>query len=134
MVGDGGWSPPDNKVASPNASELDSASLHQWQTANLPNVVKPEIDREATDVCTCRVARGDWRERTTKEPIWYPGYPLRSLEPAIGTGQDNRGNHNPISLRQWKSDRFIVAMKWGNAHGAKEPDRCRVSPRKGVAA
>lgn len=133
-AGEDGWSPTDGEVASPNASELDSASLHQWRPANLPNVVKPAIDGEATNASIHRAVRGDWRERATTESIWYPGDPLRSPDSAVGAGQKRRGNHNPNDLRRRKSDRLIRAMMRGNARGAKRPDRRRVSTVKGGAA
>lgn len=135
-AGEGGWYLPDNEVASPNTiCELDSASLHNnWRTANLPNWVKPAIDGEATNASIRRAARGDWRERATKEHTRYPGDPLRGPESAVDTGQGNRGKHNPADLRRWKSERFVVAMKQGNSCRAKEPDRRRVSTVKGGAA
>ena len=134
-AGEGGWYLPDNEVASPNASELDSASLHNnWRTANLPKWVKSGIDGEATNASNRRAARGDWRERATKEHTRYPGDPLRGPESAVDTGQGNRGRNNPADLRRWKSERFVVAMKQGNSCRAKEPDRRRVSTVKGGAA
>ena len=132
--GEGRWFLPDSEVMSPNASELDSASLRKWWTANLPEMVKPVIDGEATNVSIRRATRGGWRERMTKEHTWYPGDPLRGLDSAVGTGQRNQGSHNLINLRRWKSDRLMVATKWGNACRAKRPDRCCVSIAKGGAA
>lgn len=131
---DGGF-PSDGDVASPNASELDSASLHhQWRSASLPEMAKPVIDGEATDTCTRRAARGDWRERVTKERIRYPGDPFRCPASAVEAGRGDRGSHNPALPRQWKSDRLTVALKRGNARGAKRPGRRRVSTVKGGAA
>ena len=55
---EGGWHPPDNEVASPNASEPVSASLHHWRSANLPEVVKPAEVRTAFSVPVA--ARGEF--------------------------------------------------------------------------
>ena len=133
-AGEDGWSPADGEVASPNASELDSASLHQWRSANLPKWVKPAIDGEATNKGTHRAARGDWRERATTEGTWYPGDPLRRFDSAVEPEQGARGNYNPNDPRQRKSDRLIGAMMRANPRGAKRPDRRRVSTAKGGAA
>ena len=133
-AGEGGWYPSDGEVASPNGSELDSASLRYWRSANLPKVVKPAVGGEATDMCTRRVARGGWRGRTTKESTRYPGDPLRSLDLAVESGQGHQGNHNLAALRQRKSDRFIVALMRGNSRGAKGPDcRCVSTAKRGAA-
>ncbi len=133
-AGEGGWYPPDNEVASPNASELDSASLHKWRSANLPKRAKPAIGGEATDTSIRRAVRGDWRERATTEHTWYPGEPLRSPVSAVEAGRGARGRHNPRIPRRRQSDRLIVALKRGNARRAKGPDRRRVSTVKGGAA
>ena len=134
VAGKGGWHPPDNEVASPNASELDSASLHKWRSANLPEVVKPVIGGEATDTSIRRAVRGDWRERATTEHTRYPGEPPRSPASAVEAGRGARGRHNPRILRRRQSDRLIVAWKRGNSRRAKEPDRRCVSTVKGGAA
>ncbi len=132
--GEGGWYPSDGEVASPNASELDSASLRHWRLANLPNMAKPAIGGEATDMCTRRTARGGWRERATKESTRYPGDPFRSLDLAVESGQGHQGNHNLAALRQRKSARFIGALMRGNSRGAKGPDcRCVSTAKRGAA-
>jgi len=134
-TGEGGWFPSDGEGASPNARELDSASLRFWRSANLPEMVKPAIVGEAADGRTRRAARGGWRERAPKEHIRYPGDPLRSPDSADETGQGIWGRHNPdIRPRQWKSDWPIVALKRGNSRGAKGPDRRRVFTAKVGAA
>jgi hypothetical protein len=134
MAGEEGWSPSDGEVVSPNLNELDSASLHHWWTANLSEMVKPAIDGEETNVCIRRATRGHWRERATTEHIRYPGDPFRSVASAVETTQEHRGRHNPMTLRQRKSDWLVRAKKRGNACGAKRPDRCCVSKREGGAA
>jgi len=131
---EGGWYPPDNEVASPNASEPVSASLHHWRAANLPKVVKPAIVGEATNTSIRRDARGDWGERATTEHARYPGEPLRSPVSAVGTGRGTQGSHNLRTPRRRQSDGLIVAMKRGNSRGAKEPGLRCVSTAKGGAA
>lgn len=133
-AGEGGWYPPDSEVASPNASELDSASLHKWRPANPPKRVKPATDGEVTNVCIHRAARGDWRERAATEHTRYPGEPPRSSASAVETERGARGRHNPRFPRRRQADRFIVARKRGKLRGAKGPDRRRVSTVKGGAA
>ena len=53
--------------ASRNASELDSASLHQAGVAKLPMMLKPATVGEVTLPCSRRTPRGDWRQRAEKE-------------------------------------------------------------------
>ena len=133
-AGEGGWFPPDGEGASPNASELASASLHTRRSVNLPEMAKPAIVGEAADKSTRQAARGDWRERAPKERIRYPGDPSRSAAPAVGAALDPWGSHNPRSPRRWESERFVVVWKRGNARGAKGPFRRRVFTRKGGSA
>ena len=134
MAGEGGWHPPDNEVASPNASEPVSASLHNWRSAILPELVKPAIGGEATNGSIRQAARGDWGERATTEHAWYPGEPPRSPASAVETGRGARGRHNLRILRRRQSDRLVVALKRGNSRGAKGSDRRRVSTAKGGSA
>jgi len=130
----GGWYPPDNEVASPNASEPDSASLRCWRRLSPPRMVKPAIVGEATNASIRRDARGGWGERAMTEHARYPGEPLRSLVSAVGTGQGTQGSHNLRIPRRRQSDRLIVAMKWGNSRGAKGPDlRCVSTAKEGSA-
>ena len=133
-VDEGGWYPPDNEVASPNASEPVSASLHHWRAANLPNVVKPAIGGEVTNGSIRQDARGEWGERATTEHARYPGEPLRSPVSAVETGQGTQGSHNLRIPRQRQSDRLVVALKRGNSRGAKGPDFRCVSTAKGGSA
>ncbi len=134
MAGEGGWNPPDSEVVSPNASEPDTASLHNWRSANLPNMVKPAIGGEATDASIRRAARGDRGERATTEHTRNPGEPLRIHVSAVDTGQGARGRHNPRTPRRRQADWPVVAVKRVNPCRAKGPDRRRVSTAKGGAA
>jgi len=134
VAGEDGWHPSHNEVASPNASEPVSASLHYWRTAILPNVVKPAIGGKETDVSIRQDARGDWGERATTEHAGDPGEPLRSLVSAVGTGRGMWGRHNLRFPRWRQSDRLVVALKRVNSRGAKGPDLRRVSTVKGGSA
>jgi hypothetical protein len=102
-----GWFPSDSEGASPNVSELDSASLRQCRSANLPNVVKPAIGEEAMSMCTRRDGRGDWRGRVPTDRHWYPRDPSRSLRPVVG--QRARGRGEVITCG-------AAAMEVGAAH------------------
>ena len=134
--GEGRWILPDGEGASPNSerSELDSASLHYLLMANLPEMVKPVIGREEMNASTCRVNRGDWRERVPKECPWHPGDPSRSWTLVVSGRQGAWGNHNPRYPRRRKSDRPVVVMTRGNARRAKGPFRYRGFIMKGGSA
>lgn len=117
-----------NEGASPNPErgKLDSAPLCYMLTANLPEVVKPVIVREAMNICTCQVSRGGWRERVPKEYSWHPGDPFRSPTLVVSERQGPWENHNLSSSWQRESDRLIVVMTQGNACRAKGSFRYRV--------
>lgn len=55
------------------------------------------------------------------------------LEPRWGR-QRGRGIHNPVRGCSRKSERLIVARKWGNAHGAKGPYFSHVFSKERQAA
>jgi hypothetical protein len=89
-----GWFPLDSERVSPNASKLDSASLHHCRPANLPKMGKPAIGEEEMSICTRRDGRGDWRGRALKDKHRYPGDPFRGLMPVVGSNQRAKGSHN----------------------------------------
>ncbi len=103
-------------------------------TAILPEMVKPAVLRKEMNRSTGGVSRGGWRERVSKERLRHPGYPFRCSPSRVGGEQRRRGNHNPVSLRQRKSDWLIVAKKRGSACGAKAPDRISCLQTEGSAA
>ena len=113
------WQSFDSEEASPNVSELDSASLHKIPGANLPELVKPATIGEEMSACTRWSGRGDWRGRVSKGQQILLGDPLRSFLLKVSGKQGVQGSHNLNSLRQWKSERLILVMKQGNACGAK---------------
>ena len=133
---EGGWIPLDGESVSPNPErgELDSASLLYKLTASLPEMVKPVAGREEMNVSTCRVSRGDWRERARKECVRYPGGPFRRRPLVVSGGQGRRGSHNPKSLRQRESERRVLAKTRGNARRAKGPYRHYASIERGGTA
>ena len=121
----GGY-PDDCEDVSPNKVNLLRPRYTKFPAANLPEWVKPAIDMEVINVCTCRAGRGDWRERASKERHLYLGAPSRSRRPEVGLGQGRQGNHNLLSLRRRKSERSVVMMTPGNAGRVKRPYRYRV--------
>ncbi len=124
--GDWGWSPYDNEDVSLSASELDSASLHKSLAAKLPDLLKPVNNEEVMSKCTHCASRGDWRKRTSKDCRQVPGAPLRYNPSGLMVITTLEGINNRKNSRGWKSERPIVAMKQGNACGAKELHRHHV--------
>jgi hypothetical protein len=55
------------ELASRNASELDSASLHKPRVAKLPDKLKPATSGEEIFICNRWALRGDWRWRVRKD-------------------------------------------------------------------
>jgi hypothetical protein len=119
LNGEGGWTPSDSEDMSPNVSELDSASLHHLLAVNLPEVLKPATNEEATSMSTHWAIRGDWRERVSKDWQHVPGEPPRCIVGEESALQGGRGINNLVFCRRRKSERPIVAEKRGNARGAK---------------
>ncbi len=117
--GESGWYPPHDEDASPNASELITASLHQLMTVKLPNMLKPIIHGEETIICTHEVIRGEWRERVSKDWQQVPGGPPLSLNGEESVLQGYLGINNHLYPRRRESERSIVAKKRGNSRGAK---------------
>jgi hypothetical protein len=119
LHGEVGWTPTDSEDMSPNVSELDSASLHHLLAVNLPEVLKPATNEEATSMSTHWAIRGDWRERVSKDWQQVPGEPPRCISGEESALQGGRGINNLVFCRRRKSERPIVAEKRGNARGAK---------------
>jgi len=117
--GESGWNPPHDEDASPNASELITASLHQPMTVKLPDLLKPIIHGEETIRCTCEVIRGDWRERVSKDRQQVPGDPPQCINGEESVIQGHMGINNHVSCRRRESEWSIVAEKRGNSRGAK---------------
>jgi len=118
---EGGWSPLDGEDVSLSESELDSASLHYPMAVKGPDFVKPAINGEEMSVCSRWAIRGDWRKRASKDYLRSPGGPFRRWFERYSIYQRSMGNHNHCICRQRESERSIVAVKWGNSHGAKGP-------------
>lgn len=124
-----GWYPFDGEDMSLSVSELASASLHHMMVVKPPDRLKPATDREEMSECTCRAIRGDWRRRVSKERRGIPGGPLQCLNKGQLFEQRVMGNHNHCLCWQRESERFILATKWSNVHGAKGPHFNHVSMR-----
>ncbi len=110
------------KPVSRSASEPVSASLHQERSANLSDMPKPEIHCEETFESNDGDLRGEWGQRAGKVELGRLGEPcLGWREDAIKVRLESiRG-----VLETGKSERLIVALKRGNARGAKGPWRVR---------
>jgi len=125
--GEGGWCPPDDERVSPSKANPFRPRYANCRSINLPEMVKSATVGCITCQVSCWIDRGGWGERTLKEQRQVPG----DL-PRITSQEDlsvNNGDWESITIYQpWqKSDRPIVAKKWGNAHGAKGPSFSHVS-------
>jgi hypothetical protein len=80
-----------DKPASRSGCEPDSASLHKAKAANLPELLKPAIDEEATSKSTRRAFRGDWGQRAGKDQSRILG------DPAGGAGNQANGPRESIT-------------------------------------
>ena len=82
------------------------ASLRKVGTASLPEMVKPEMDGEATNKRTHSVPRGSVGQRAENDRSRNLGYPAECWY------QQRRGGmNNPASDSGRESDRPIVARK-----------------------
>src|SRR5438552_7744148 len=109
---------PRNKPASRSASEPETASLRQVRVANLSDVPKPEIRREAIFTCSGGTLRGQRGQRAGKVGLGRLGDPCCQLRQKRDEG---RIESIRWALGAWESERLVVAMKRGNARGAKGP-------------
>jgi hypothetical protein len=91
------------------------------RTARLPEELKPEIRCEETFESNAGVLRGERGQRAGKVGLGRLGDPCRQLR------RRNKTCRKTISgrLEARESERLVVAMKRGNACGAKEPWRGR---------
>ena len=117
--GESGWYPLHDEDASPNASELITASLHEPMTVKLPDMLKPIIHGEETIRSTHEVIRGDWRERVSKDWQQVPGDPSQCINGEESVLLGYMGINNHVSCRRRESEWSIVAEKRGNSCGAK---------------
>ena len=104
--------------ASRSKSEPVTASLRKVRSANLSNEPKPKIRREATYTSSGGDLRGQWGQRAGKVKLGRLGDPCRRF-------RQKRSMACVESIRRAlearESERPIVAMKRGNARGAKGP-------------
>jgi hypothetical protein len=124
-----------DKDVSPNASELDSASLHfKPLMVRLPDMLKPITCEEVTNKSTHGIIRGDWRGRVSKDWQWDPGRPARCIKREVSEIQKYIGINNYVTCRKRESERSIVAMRRGNSRVAKGPYFSHVSINRVRAA
>ena len=121
VAGERGRKPLDCEDASPSESKLDSASLRksQWPTfqrwRSLTSLEKQwsEASKELGGVVEESARQRRNRNIRETSPV--------SPCPRSGRGQRSMGNHNHAIGRTEESEGFVVAMKRGNARGAKGP-------------
>ena len=107
--------------ASRSASEPETASLHQVRVANLSDVPKPEIRREAMFISSGGTLRGQRGQRAGKVGLGRLGDPCCQ-------SRSKRDKMHSESIRwalgAWESERPVVAMKSRlSRDGAKGPWR-----------
>lgn len=100
--------------ASRNASEPVPASLHQLGVASLPKMLKPVTRHEEIFASNVAALRGDSGQRAGKAELGRLGDPFDCLERGKG-----RRESITAALVEGKSDEPIVALRRGNARGAK---------------
>lgn len=83
---------------------------------NLPKLVKPAVSE--TVICTLAGPTGVAGEGACRKLTVGPG---RSDEDCVATSNTTNWRREYITLTGScrKSEELVVAMKWGNAHGAK---------------
>ena len=110
------------EAASRSASEPETASLHQLRVANLSDVPKPVIRREVIFVCSGGTLRGRRGRRAGKVRLGRLAGPCCRLR----RKRDQMHSESiSCALVAWESERLVVALKRGNACGAKGPWRGR---------
>ena len=121
--------PLDDERVSPNKVNPLRPRYVYYGPANLPKVVKPVMVGDETYVDTHQVHRGGRGERALKEQRHVLGDPSMELT-EVGTKVDKGyGEYITHIPCWWKSDRFVVAEKRGNACGAKGPNINHVSTK-----
>jgi len=113
-----------------SASEPDSASLNKVRAANLPEELKPDTRREAIFTNSGGVLRGERGQRAGKVGLGRLGGPCHRP-------REEPGKTRTESIRRvlgvGESERPVVAMKLGNARGAKGPWPCGTNSEAEVA-
>jgi len=125
--GEGGWFPPDNERVSPSKANPFRPRYTNRRLTNLPEMVKSATMEGKTCPRFHRIDRGGWGERALKEQRQVPG-DLPWISSQTNLSVNNGGWESITTDQPWqKSDRPIVAKKWGNSHGAKGPTFSHVS-------
>jgi len=120
-VSDCGVEAPWIEPASRSASKPEIASLHYVRSANLSNKPKPRIRREAMFTSSGGDLRGRRGQRAGKVGLGSLGDPSLRLWTARAGWSEARVESIRRALETGESERPIVALKRGNARGAKGP-------------
>ena len=99
-------------------SELESASIHKDGSGQILRLSEASICQEAMFKSTGRTSRGERRQRARKE---QPGTWDKPGAVSAQADKHDKGINNLVGCRIREADGFVVAMKRGNARGAKEP-------------
>jgi|SRR4051794_4099862 len=109
---------PWNEPASRSVKRTRISLVTPVRSANLSNVPKPEIRREEMSVSSGGDLRGEWGQRAGKVELGRLGDPC--LRPRAERGEA-RAETIRRALETGESERPVVALKRGNARGAKGP-------------
>ena len=119
------WSNPQAEAledddVSRNASELDSASLHN-RSGQAAGDAEANTDCEATSNCCNQAPRGDWRQRASIEQSVYLGSPQGGRLGRACRSDDESAKSITLDSAGWESERGIGARKPSNFGRAKSP-------------
>ena len=121
-----GLVPADNEDVSPNKVNSFRPRYNIIPLAILPKMVKPVISMEEINTSTCETVGVIGESAYRKNNSQYLGRPFHSIKSEVDDMRGRRGNNNPFSSWQGKSERLVRTMKRGNACGVKEPYRHHV--------
>ena len=122
----GGVVPSDNEGVSFNESKPDSASLRNCQRLTFQRCVKPAIGEEECADALIELTGVVEDRALQKASDMSREIHTGVLSVRVWIEQWSRGKHNLRYSRTWKSEWLVVAMKQGNACGAKGPYFSRV--------
>ena len=117
---------PGKRTREPQRKQIRFGLVTPMFAANLPELVKPDMDPEATSVCRGSANRGDWERRARKDMPRNLGDPTRW----------RRSNRVAECIRRHgpgrKSDAFIVARKGVTTLERRDATVGQRSTRQGV--
>lgn len=121
LCGEEGWPPTDSERVSPSKANPFRPRYAYYQSANLPGMVKPAMERRTTCHRSFWIDRGGWGERALKDHRHVLGdLPQTTFQTNMNVYNGERESITVYQLWQ-KSERPVVAEKRGNACGAKGP-------------